>query len=252
MNTPEANPLLPRRNFLKTIGLGATAAVLSPKFLRAEAASATSPAAPKARSDYQIAFLEKWFFDGSDGKPHRYTPAQMAQTCDEMGLDLELTVRKNGHMTPEQVPDELPLMVEAMAAKNRKVLFIAMDTVRVDEPYWEAAARTAQKLGIKQYRHRGFKYEGSRPLKVQIADFNHMAKDFAAANKEIGIQALYQTHAGASMAGSAGWDLDLILDGVDPHDFGVAWDTRHMGVELGMSWSNSIKLLAPRIAVLCV
>jgi hypothetical protein len=235
---------LSRRNFIATVGLSAAGAYSLPQLLRAEA----TPSKPT----YEIAFLEKWFFDGANGGPLKYTYEQMAQTCDEIGLDLELTLRKKGHISPENAPDELPKMAEALAAKNRKMLFVALDTVRPDEPHWEKALRTAKALGIKQYRHRGFTYEGSRPLKAQIADFNVIAKEFAAVNKSIGIQALYQTHAMPHMAGSASWDLDLILDDIDPHYFGVAFDTRHVMVEQGLSWPNAIKLLAPRIAALCL
>jgi len=192
-----------------------------------------------------IGLLEKWFFE-------KYTPDEMAQVCDEIGLDLELTVRRDGHIKPERVPDELPPMVAALAKRKRRILFVALDTVRPDEPYWPQVLKTAKNLGITQYRHRGFKYEAGKPLKAQIANFNSMAREFAAASKEIGIQALYQTHSGREMAGAAVWDLDQILDGIDPKYFGVAFDTKHVLVEQGYSWPNALQLIAPRIAALCV
>jgi sugar phosphate isomerase/epimerase len=176
----------------------------------------------------------------------------MAQTCAEMDLDVELTVRANGHIKPENVPDELPAMVEALGRQNRKVICLALDTVRPDAPHWEKAIRTAKKLGIAQYRHRGFKYESGKPFKDQIATFHSMASEFAAANKQIGIQALYQIHAGREMAGGAAWDLDMILGDIDPKLFAVAFDVRHVLVEQGLSWPNAVQLLAPRIAALCV
>ena len=201
---------------------------------------------------FDLGILGKSFLDGGDGGPLRYTPDQMAQTCAELGLDLELTVRANGHIKPENVPNELPAMVEAMARRGRRILCIALDTVRPDAPHWARAIRTAKQLGIPQYRHRGFKWEAGKPFKPQIANFNAMAREFAAVNKEVGIQALYQIHAGREMAGSAAWDLDLILGDIDPKLFGVAFDLRHVMVEQGFSWPNAIQLLAPRIAHLCV
>jgi L-ribulose-5-phosphate 3-epimerase len=239
-----------RRQFIVSTGIGAAAVCILPATLAS--ADRNPPPAPGLPKTYDIAFLEKWFFDGGDGGPLKYTPAEMAQTCDEIGLDLELTLRKAGHITPENAPDQLPAMSAALAARKRRILFVAMDTVRPDEPHWEKALRTARQLGITQYRHRGFKYEPDKPLKAQIANFNSMARVFAAANKEIGIQALYQIHATPVMAGSAAWDLDLILGDIDPKFFGVAFDTRHVMVEQGLSWPNAVKLLAPRIAALCV
>lgn len=253
MKTPSAP--LTRRDFLLRTAAGAASAALA---TRAPAASRTgnAPAAASpplpAGTKYEIGLLEKWFFDGGDGGPLKYTPEQMAQTLDEIGLDLELTLRKQGHITPEKAPDELPAMVAALAKKKRRILWVALDTVRPDEPHWEKALRTAKQLGIPQYRHRGFQYTPGKPLKPQIASFNRMAKEFAAANREIGIQAVYQIHAGPRHAGSAAWDLDLILDGIDPKHFGVAMDTRHVMVEQGLAWPTAVQLLAPRTVALCV
>lgn len=231
-------------------GLVAAAALLPSS--HAQTPTPAMPTALPGAARYDIGILEKWFFDGGNGGPLKYTPDQMAQTLDEMGLDLELTLRKEGHITPEKAPDELPVMAAALAKKNRRMLWVALDTVRPDEPHWERALRVAKQLGIPQYRHRGFRYVAGRPLKAQVANFNSMAKEFAAANKEIGIQAVYQIHAGATSAGSAAWDLDLILDGIDPQYFGVAMDTQHVMVELSTAWPTAVQLLAPRTVALCV
>jgi sugar phosphate isomerase/epimerase len=252
MKTPTIfSPVLSRRDFLARTSLLAAAAGVAPSLL-AQAAPASPVTTPLPARRFEIGLLEKWFFDGGNGGPLKYTPDEMAQTLDEIGLDLELTLRKNGHITPEKAPDELPVMAAALAKKNRRMLWVALDTVRPDEPHWEKAIRTAKQVGVPQYRHRGFSYEAGKPLKPQIANFRSMAKEFAAANKEIGIQAVYQIHAGRSSAGSAAWDLDLILDDIDPRHFGVAFDLRHVVVEQGMSWPNAVQLLAPRTVALCM
>jgi hypothetical protein len=143
-------------------------------------------------------------------------------------------------------------MVEALAKRNRKVMCLALDTVRPDEPHWEKAIRTAKALGLSQYRHRGFKYDPTTPLKTQVANFNAMAKEFAAVNQDVGIQAVYQIHCQPEMAGGLGWDLDMILGDIDPKWFAIAFDVRHVRVEAGLHWPNVIRLLAPRIAALCI
>lgn len=255
MNTPtSSSDALTRRNFLLRAGVATTAACLAPPNLFGATAPVSSPAARGGTqaSRYNIGLLEKWFFDGGDGGALKYTPDQMAQTLDEIGLDLELTLRKNGHITPEKAPDELPVMAAALAKKQRRILWVALDTVRPDEPHWEKALRVAKQLGIPQYRHRGFQYEAGKPLKAQAANFYSMAKEFAAANKEIGIQAVYQTHAGARAVGATAWDLDLVLGDIDPKLFGVAFDTRHIMVEQGFAWPTAVQVLAPRTVALCV
>ena len=253
MNTSNHSPdSLSRRDFLTRAGLLSAAAALAPSALRAADAPVAAAAKPVAPARYDIGLLEKWFFDGGNGGPLKYTPDQMAQTLDEIGLDLELTLRKQGHITPEKAPDELPPMAAALAKKKRRILWVALDTVRPDEPHWEKAVRVAKQLGVPQYRHRGFNYVAGKPLKAQLANFHSMAKEFAAVNKEIGIQAVYQIHSGRSAAGSAAWDLDLLLGDIDPKHFGVAFDPRHVMVEQGMSWPNAVQLLAPRTVALCM
>ena len=253
MNSPNhSSDLVSRRDFLARAGVLAVAASLAPTALLAVDAPAPTAAKPSVSKQYDIGILEKWFFDGGNGGPLKYTPDEMAQTLDEIGLDLELTLRKQGHITPEKAPDELPVMAAALAKKNRRILWVALDTVRPDEPHWEKAVRAAKQIGVPQYRHRGFQYVRGKPFKEQIANFHSMAKEFAAANKEIGIQAVYQIHAGASMAGSAAWDLDLILGDIDPKHFGVAFDTQHVMVEQSTAWPNAVQLLAPRTVALCV
>lgn len=248
MNSPnDSTTSLDRRAFLARAGFAAAAA-LAPRALTA----ASAPVKAAAPVQYDIGLLEKWFFDGGNGGPLKYTPDQMAQTLDEIGLDLELTLRKQGHITPEKAPDELPPMAAALAKKKRRILWVALDTVRPDEPHWEKAIRVAKQLGVPQYRHRGFQYRAGQPLKAQIANFRSMAKEFAAANREIGIQAVYQIHAGRAAAGAAAWDLDQILGDIDPKYFGVAFDTRHVMLELGQAWPNAVELLAPRTVALCV
>ncbi len=258
MNTPVVSPdSLSRRDFIARTGLiaaAASVATLAPTSAKAALAPTVAPVKPLGA--YEISFLEKWYFDGGDGSPDqmrfKYTPEQTAQVCDEIGLDLELTLRKAGHVTPEKAPDELPAYVAALAKKNRKISYVAMDTVRPDEPHWQNALRAAKKAGINRYRHRGFQYDLTKPRKPQIANFTKWAKDFAAFNKEVGLQAVYQIHAGARMAGSAAWDLDMILDDIDPQYFGVAFDTQHVLVEQGLSFDNAVDVLAPRTVALCV
>src|SRR5262245_37010085 len=111
-NSPlPSSHVLSRRDFLARTGLLAAAAGAAPAAFAAQAASmsATAAVTATAQRKFEIGLLEKWFFDGGDGGPLKYTPDEMAQTLDEIGLDLELTLRKNGHITPEKAPDELPV-----------------------------------------------------------------------------------------------------------------------------------------------
>ena len=247
MVTPlPSNPHSSRRDFIARTGLGLAAAYMIPSALRA-----ATDATPKTvvgstpKRAFEIAAFEKHFFE-------RYTPAELAQTCDEMDLHVELTVRPEGHIKPENAADELPVMVAALAQRNRRILMMGSSFVRPDEPHIESTLRAAQKLGIRYYRHRGFAYKPGTPIKAQVADFRSQARAFAAMNREIGITALYQNHAGATAVGAALWDIDAILDDIEPKDFGLALDMRHLRVELGQAWPSAVRMISPRIQSLFV
>lgn len=251
MNTPApSQPVSPltRRDFIaRSMLVGAAVQVGTSGLLAATAPKTSTEKATrtKPQGPFEIAAFEKHFFE-------KYSPEETAQTCDEMGLHLELTLRPEGHVKPERAPDELPVIAAALAKRQRRILMLASSFRTADEPHLEAALRTAKKLGITQYRHRGFRYEAAQPLKAQLADFRSQMRDLAALNKSIGIQGLYQNHAGSDYVGAAIWDLDQLLDDVDPRYFGVALDTRHLLVESGRAWPTALRLIGPRIASLYV
>jgi hypothetical protein len=242
METP-ARPLN-RRNFLARMAAGASLAALAPSTLT-NANAAPAPRRTRSAAAFPIAGLEKHFFE-------KYTPDETAQAYADIGIDIELTVRPDGHIKPENAAAELPAMAAAFAKHNRRILIVASSFVRPDEPHIEQTLRASKALGIRYYRHRGFRYVAGTPLKQQIASFRSQAREFAAMNKAIGIQALYQNHAGPAHAGAAIWDLDQILDDIDPALFGVALDARHLMVELGRAWPTAIQLISPRVGALFV
>lgn len=237
-----------RRDFLTKAAVGLAALNVLPSALEAAnqpALASTGSAREGDRRSFEIAAFEKHFFE-------KYSPEELAQTCDEMDLHVELTVRPEGHIQPVNAADELPLMAEALAKWKRRILIIATSFVRPDEPHLEQTLRAARKLGIRHYRHRGFSYVPGTPIKQQIAGFRTQAREFAAINRAVGITGLYQNHAGANSVGAAIWDIDAVLDDINPDDFGLALDTRHLLVEQGRAWPTAVRMIAPRVRSLFV
>ena len=66
-------------------------------------------------------------------------------------------------------------------------------------------------------------------------------------NREFGIQALYQNHAGRNTLGAPLWDLHHVLNGIDVNEIGVAYDIRHAAVEGGKSWPITFNMIRPHI-----
>jgi sugar phosphate isomerase/epimerase len=92
----------------------------------------------------------------------------------------------------------------------------------------------------------------SRPIKEQLEEFKPVARDLAAMNREIGITAVYQNHAGAQNVGASLWDLDQILEGISPKEIGVAFDVRHATVEALQSWPVRWDIMQPHLAAACL
>lgn len=244
---PRISSSFSRREFVAKAGLGLAAACVIPTALKGAAspAAAGASAGSSKSKAYEIAGFEKHFYE-------KYSPEELAQTCEEMDLHVELTVRPEGHVQPVNAADELPVFSEALGKRNRRILIIATSFVRPDEPHIEETLRAARKLGIRQYRHRGFSYVAGTPIKTQIANFRSQAREFAAMNRDIGITALYQNHAGKNAVGAAVWDIDAILDDIDPDHFGLALDTRHLLVEQGRAWPTAVRMISPRVRSLFV
>lgn len=253
--TPENAPQpSSRRQFLSQAAAIAAALAVTPSGFAASApangkkSEGKTPGAPRPSrpaSAFPICGLEKHFFE-------KYTPEQTAQAYADIGIDIELTLRPDGHIKPENAANELPAMAAAFAKHQRRILMLGTSFIRPDEPHIESTLRAAKQLGIQYYRHRGFQYRPGTPIKDQIASFRSQAREFAAISKAIGIQALYQNHAGANFVGAAIWDLDQVLDDIDPKHFGVALDVRHLLVEQGRAWPTAIRLIAPRVGSLFV
>jgi hypothetical protein len=236
-----------RRAFIAKSGMGLAGVLALPKRTTAaeQPSARSSPAGSATARAFEIAAFEKHFYE-------KYSPDQLAQTCKEMDLHVELTVRPEGHIKPANAASELPAMVAALAQRQRRILIIATSFVRPDEPHLAETLRAARKLGIRYYRHRGFSYVAGTPIKTQLAGFRSQAKEFAAINREIGITGLYQNHAGANSVGAAIWDIDTVLDDIDPDHFGLALDTRHLLVEQGRAWPTAVRMISPRVRSLFV
>jgi sugar phosphate isomerase/epimerase len=106
---------------------------------------------------------------------------------------------------------------------------------------------TAARLGIKRYRMKYLRYDPNKSIKVQLSEWKKRLIDLAALNKELGIRAVYQNHAGNNMLGASIWDLAQVLEGIKPSEVGVAYDIRHATVEGGQSWPLTFRMIRPHI-----
>jgi sugar phosphate isomerase/epimerase len=209
------------------------------------AAAQVATAAPKARPGRSICVFTKPF--------QSLTYDELADHIAELGFDgIEAPIRIGGHIEPAQVPDELPKMVDALRKRDLEITVMTSSINDPNDPLTETVLRTAAKLGIRRYRMQYFKYDLSKPILGQLDEWRRQFLDLAALNREIGITAVYQNHAGRNYLGASLWDLGRLLEGIAVDQIGVAYDIRHATVEAGMSWPVTFHRIRPHIETVYV
>lgn len=181
------------------------------------------------------------------------SPEKLAETIARLGFDgIEATVRNQGQVLPHQVEDDLPPLVEALRQRNLEITVMTTNVDRADNPLHEKVLRTAAKLGVKRYRMGYFKYDLSKPVLPQLELFKPILRDLAALNRELGMQAVYQNHAGTNYVGAGLWDLRWLLEDIPVEQIGVAYDIRHATVEGGTTWPVTWNLIQPHLGMIYV
>lgn len=221
-----------RRSFVSTASLAG---------LGLFAGSSSASAAKTTVGGREIAvftkFLEKLSYD------------ELAAAIAPLGITgLEAPLRKGGHIEPEELSEKLPRFVKTLGAKDLKVVIMASSINSVDRKgISEKQLRAASDAGVKKYRLQHLKYDLSKPIKPQMANFKAQLTDLAALNKETGIQGLYQNHRGSSYVGGPIWDMLEILEDIDPAHLGLAFDFAHATVEGTSTWEMNFHRALPHI-----
>jgi L-ribulose-5-phosphate 3-epimerase len=168
----------------------------------------------------------------------------------EMGFSgLDLTVRPNGHVLPEDVRTELPKAIKDIKASGSNCELITTSIESISNLLDVDILETASNLGIKYYRTNWFKYPNDKSMPEALEKYQEEIRKLGNLNKELGLIGCYQNHAGKNV-GASYWEIKKILETVDPLYFGTQYDIRHAMVEGGFSWENGLELLHPHIKVI--
>lgn len=176
----------------------------------------------------------------------------MAEAAADMGFDgLDLTVRKNGHVLPENVIEDLP---KAVAAIKKHGLSPTMITTNV----WDAHStvnqnvlQTASSLGFTHYRTDWLKYPEDKPITESQTLFGKQAKALEKLNEKLKIIGGYQNHTGKNV-GAPIWDLLPIFGATNGKFIGSQYDIRHAVIEGGESWELGLKRIRPYINAIVI
>ena len=222
-----------RREFLgSSIAFGAALVGGLPSFADAPAKSVQNPICVFTK------YLQSLSYD------------ELADAMAKLGVDgIEAPIRKSGSsIKPEQAPEELPKLVQALAKRNLKVTMVTSDILDADAPTARPLLQTAKQLGIPMYRLGFYRYDLNQPILDQLKNVGAAVKEIAALNKEVGIQGVYQNHAGAESIGATVWDFYHLIQDIPNDQLALAFDLRHASVEAGLSWRTLYNAVRPRIA----
>jgi sugar phosphate isomerase/epimerase len=168
----------------------------------------------------------------------------LANGAREIGADgIDLAVRKGGHVEPERVRQDLPLLVAVIRKHGLEVPMITTDIVDADTPYAADVIEVMTGLGIRHYRWGGLIWSNASPLMKQIDEFRPRVAKLASLNARYQASAMYHTHSGVGLVGASIWDLHEILKGFDPQLVGVNYDVGHATIEGGLGgWIESLRI----------
>jgi len=170
-----------------------------------------------------------------------------AQTAAAIGFQgLDLTVRKAGHVAPENVERDLPKAVAAAQKAGITIATITTEIADAKDPLQQKVLRTAAGLGISHYRMAWLRYDEALNIRDNLQRFRKQLEALAELNEKVGIRGAYQNHAGARL-GSPVWDIAELLDAIHSPWLGCQYDIHHATIEGANSWPLGLKRVASHI-----
>ncbi|MFC7338947.1 sugar phosphate isomerase/epimerase family protein [Haloferula chungangensis] len=172
-----------------------------------------------------------------------------ALSYDEIGEQLasmgaqgiEATIRKGGHILPENAAKEVPGMIRSLEKSGLRSIIAASDVTKADKRT-EEFLNVLKDNGITRYRLGFYRYEkGVNPFD-QVQGLRDRLQALAELNEKLGMQGVYQLHSGHDGVGYVGslvWDIAWMLKDIDPDHLGLAYDLRHTRNDTGHSWKQA-------------
>jgi len=176
---------------------------------------------------------------------------RLAQNVKRLGFGgVDLTVRRQGHVLPENAVEDLPKAVSAIREEELEAPMITTELTSAADPTARPILSTAGKLSIPFYKPGYYRYsfvDVRKELEKAGNDFRQLAE----LGKQYGMQVGYHNHAG--YIGGPMWDIMSVIDNLDPKWVGYYFDIRHAVVEGGdAGWKVALKLVAGRLKMIAV
>ena len=226
-----------RRKFLKDTAVFATVGATAP-FANVSAGIPSVMPQPKQEKVEIYSFSKLFQFLNYD---------ELAAVFKESGIDgIDLTVRRGGHVEPENVETDLPKAANAAQKRGITIPSIVTDIADVDNPLTERVIKTASENGVKYYRMAYYRYNNQISMPENLEIFRTRMEKLGEMNAKYNISAGYQNHNGTNFGGNS-WEIWEVIKGMDKKRIGCFYDIYHGIVEGLQSWPNALRVIAPHI-----
>jgi len=174
---------------------------------------------------------------------------ELATVFKESGIDgIDLTVRKGGHVEPENVERDLPKAVNAAQKQGLTIPSIVTDILDTDHPLTGRVLKTASENGVKYYRLAYYQYDHTKTINANWDIIRAKMERLGEMNAKYNISGGYQNHNGSNFGGSP-WEIWEVIKDMDKRRIGCFYDIYHGVVEGIQSWSTALRQLAPCITM---
>jgi len=178
---------------------------------------------------------------------------EFAEIVAGIGLEgVDLTVRSNGYIKPEEVEEKLPEAVEIFESKGLKIPMITTEITSVNQPYAEEVFKAAFENGVKYVKLGYWQYRGFGFLRKQVAEIRKELRKIQELSRRYRVTSAIHVHSGMFMSAepTVVW---LILRGFEPDLVGAYVDPGHMAVEGGLAgWLMGMDILSRMIRMVSV
>jgi len=176
----------------------------------------------------------------------------LARTCKELGFDgIDLTVRPEGHVLPENVSRDLPKAVTAIRNHGLAVPMITTGLTSPADPALVPTLRTAATLHIPYFKPGYWRYSNSGILET-LNRIREDVRGLARYAQQFGVQMGFHNHSGPYV-GMAVWDIRELIQDLDPQWVGYYFDPCHATAEgARFGWRAALELASTRLKMVAV
>ncbi|MCH7988735.1 MAG: sugar phosphate isomerase/epimerase [Planctomycetes bacterium] len=177
---------------------------------------------------------------------------EVCRIFNKIGLDgLDLTVRRGGHIEPNDVETELPKAHKAARDAGTEILFLTTGITDADTDAERLLAAAAE-IGITKIKLGYYRYTTFGQLAKQMKQTRKRIAKVIKLAAKYNVLPCIHVHSGATLPSHGTQLFELIRD-FSPKEVGAYVDPSHMAKEGGLDgWRQGLDILAPWIALCSV